>query len=127
MRALFNAVVIATAFLLHACSGDFSVALPGGYELTRVHAGAVVLNHPDKGVVIDANIDGYKIVGDIVAGHVVIAERAPDNAYSKPGYFLVNTKTHEVIQGMDKARWLASLRKMGVTEEPQLRKPSRFD
>jgi hypothetical protein len=112
---------------MHACSGDYSVRLPGGYALTRVHAKAVVIHHPEKGIVVDADIDGYKVLGDIVVGRVIMAERAPDNAYSKPGYFFLITKTHEVKQGLDKKAWLESLQKIGISDEPNLGKPSPFD
>lgn len=127
VRLTRTGVVIGAVLVMYACGGDYSVRLPGGYALTRVHAGAVVIHHPEKGIVVDANIDGYKVLGDIVVGHVIMADRTPDNAYSKPGYFFVVTKTHEVKQGLDKKSWLEALKKMGVNSEPNLSKPSRFD
>jgi len=127
MRSIGTAVLITAVLVMYACGGDYSVRLPGGYALTRVHAGAVVIHHPEKGIVVDANIDGYKVLGDIVVGHVIMADRTPDNAYSKPGYFFVITKTHEVKQGLGKKAWIESLQKLGISSEPNLSKPSPFD
>jgi hypothetical protein len=111
---------------MQAC-GDYSVRLPGGYVLSRVYAGAVLINHPEKGIVVDANIDGYRVVGDQVVGHVTAADLPPEKEHSKPGYFFLNTKTHEVRQGLDKKAWLESLESKGIRDEPTLSKPSRFD
>ena len=113
-------------FSMSAC-GDYSVRLPGNYALTRVYAGAVLINHPEKGVVIDANIDGYKVLNDLVVGHVSVAEHSPEKELSKPGFFILNTKTHELRQGLDKKAWLDSLKALGTTNDPSLDKPSRFD
>lgn len=106
---------------------DYSIQLPGGYSLVRVYRQAVVISHPDKGIVIEANIDKYKVMGSLVVGHVILAERPPESEYSKPGYFILNTFTHEYRQGLDKGSWLDALRAAGVASEPKLDKPSRFD
>ncbi len=107
--------------------GDYSIRLPGGYSLVRVYAGAVLIHHPEKGIVVNAHIDGYKVHGELVIGHVLSAELPPEKDYSKPGYFILNTKTHEVKEGLDKQTWLNSLRTIGIASEPRLSKPSRFD
>ena len=109
-----------------AC-GDYSVRLPGNYALTRVYAGAVLIGAPEGGVRIEANIDGYKVLNDLVVGHVIVAEHSPEKEMSKPGYFILNTKTHEAKQGLDKKAWLNSLQAQGISSEPSLGRPSRFD
>lgn len=126
VRLFWLGLALMAAFSMSAC-GDYSIRLPGNYALTRVYAGAVLINHPEKGVVIDANIDGYKVLGDLVVGHVTVAEESPEKEMSKPGYFIVNTKTHEVKQGLDKKAWLDALQAHGIGNEPNLGKPSRFD
>jgi hypothetical protein len=126
MRFIRTGVAIMAITGVQAC-GDYSVHLPGNYLLTRIYAGAVLINHPEKGIVVDANVDGYKVLGDHVVGHVTAADLSPEKEHSKPGYFLLNTKTHEVKQGLDKKAWLESLQKIGINDEPNLSKPSRFD
>ena len=106
--------------------GDYGIRLPGGYSLDRIYAGAVLISHPEKGIVITAHIDRYTVRDKLVIGHVSPAELPPESDYSRPGFFLLNTETHEVKQGLDKQTWLDSLREVGITHEPNLIKPSRF-
>jgi hypothetical protein len=126
IRSLWLGFVLTMVFSMSAC-GDYSVRLPGNYALTRVYAGAVLIHHPESGVRIEANIDGYKVLNDLIVGHVTVAEHSPEKEMSKPGYFILNTKTHEVKESLDKKAWLDTLRTLGVNNEPSLGKPSRFD
>lgn len=119
-------VGVFAVMLLQAC-GDYSIRLPGNYRLTRIYPGALLINHPDRGIIVDANVDSYKVIGDYVVGHVSAADVPPEKGYSKPGYFIVDTKEHRTRQGLDKATWLSELRRLGINEEPMLEKPSRFD
>lgn len=109
--------------------GDFSVRLPGNYSLVRVYAGAVLISGPSNVVVIDSNINSYKVLGHLVVGQVNSPGHfsPEEKAVSKPGYFILNTKTHEVRQGLDKKSWLDALQMLGVRNEPELGTPSRFD
>jgi hypothetical protein len=107
--------------------GDYAVSLPGGYSLVRIYGGAILISHSSKGVVINANIDSYKVLDELIVGHVTVAELPPEKDYSKPGYFIINTKTHEVGEGLDRMAWLEALRKINIVTEPKLSKPSRFD
>ncbi len=107
--------------------GDYSVQLPGGYSLVRVYGQTVLISRPGEGVVIEASIDGYAVVGSLIVGHVRLADHPPESDYSKLGYFIIDTQTHEAKQGLDKSSWLQALRVAGVTGEPKLDRPSRFD
>ncbi len=79
-------------------------------------------------VIIHANIDSYKVYGNIIVGHVSSEGLAPDEAaYSIPGYFIVNVENDAIKDGLDKKTWVNLLRKHGITEELHLHKPSRFD
>jgi hypothetical protein len=108
--------------------GDFSVELPGGYSLVRVYGQTVLISGPShQGVVIEASIDGYAVIGSLVVGHARIADQPPESEYSKPGYFILDTHTHEAKQGLEKSSWLEALRAAGIPTEPKLHRPSRFD
>jgi hypothetical protein len=123
-RLWFSLAVI--AIMLTAC-GDYSIRLPHGYGLTQTHGGTVLIEGPDHRLVVGANVDGYGVLGDLVVGHVSLAEYPPDQEDSRPGYFILNTKRHEVKEAIEKNAWLDALRAAGVSEEPRLSKPSRFD
>lgn len=125
--SLYKWLPSALVLFLGAACGDYAIQLPGKYQLTRVHGAAVVINHPDRGVIIDANVDGYALMGKLIVGHVSLAEHAPERELSRPGYFIVDTSTDHVEQGLDKNSWLNVLRAAGITQEPKLAKPSRFD
>jgi hypothetical protein len=120
-------VLALSALISMSACGDYSIRLPGGYCLVRIYAGAVLISHGEKGVAIDANIDGYEVIGDLVVGHVIAADLPPEKTFSKPGYFILNTKSNEITQGLDKKVWLDSVQALGVHGEPRLSKPSRFD
>ena len=124
----------ATICLLTAACGDYAVPLPGGYELVRVGAGEVLLSEPRRGVVVDINIDGYGVHGPIVVGHVSKPARPAEQRLplgfkdeSRPGYFIADTRTGDIKQGLDRQAWLSALGALGITKEPTLKKPSRFD
>ena len=109
-----------------AC-GDYSVSLPNGYTLVSVYSGAILINHPHEGIAVEANIVGYQVIGDLVVGHSIEAELLPEKDLSKPGYFILDTRTHKVIQALDRTTWLSNLKRLGISEVPALKKPSRFD
>lgn len=119
--------VLFTLVAVSGC-GDYSISLPGDYSLAQIYGGAVVIcgPPPNRIIRIHANIDGYKVINGLVVGHVVVAERS-EKEYSKPGYFIINTKTDVVLQSLDKKTWLDSLRILGVNEDPALSMPTMFD
>lgn len=87
----------------------------------------MLISRPGEGIVIEATIDGYAVVGSLVVGHASLADHPPESESSKPGYFILDTQTHEAKQGLDKSSWLEALRAAGVPGEPKLHRPSRFD
>lgn len=107
---------------------DYAIVLPGGYELWRVHSGAVLLIEPrNRLVVIMPNIDGYSVCRPLLVGHVSAAGLPADESKdSVPGYFLVDTRRGKVRQGLTEREWLTALRQYGIHSKPRLRKPSRY-
>ncbi|HQY56972.1 MAG: hypothetical protein WBB60_00095 [Nitrospira sp.] len=105
--------------------GDYSIKLPREYSLVRIYGGAFLIYHPDGKVAVDANVDGYKVYGTIVVGHVSAADLEPEKSYSRPGYFTINTETRAIDAGLSKQAFLDSLHKLGIDTEPALLKPAR--
>jgi hypothetical protein len=110
-------------------SGDYAVDLPNGYMLWSPNASDVSIHRRRQ----DFRSDGPHVppqiaeLGDsdgIVYGFV---ERSSDENMHEPnsvGYFVLNTRAHEVWLGMYKTEWLKVLRDNGILQEPTLVKPS---
>lgn len=107
---------------------DYSVQLPSGYSLDRIYSNAILITGPPYGdIVIHANVDKYQVIGNFILGHAAQAELSPEKELSKPGYFLIDTKTKTVIESLNEQDWLSHIEKAGIKEKPNLRAPSRFD
>lgn len=127
-------LILMVALSIAAC-GDYQIRLPGGHYLARVYAGAflIVKDRDGRGlggdVVVNASVDSYQVLDGLIVGHVSTLDymSPEEKEVSKPGYFILNAKTHEVKEGLDKKAWLDALRALGVNNGPRLSKPSRFD
>lgn len=82
-RRTFSALLWVIVVGTISC-GDYSIRLPGGYSLVRVYSRALVVSHPDTGIVIEANVDNYAVIGSLIVGHVSLAERDPEKEFSRP-------------------------------------------
>lgn len=125
----------AAVFVLTAC-GDYRVELPNGYFLVRTSANSILMATTSSTgrniIVIDPHISQYRMLdGDKI--HLVVGYVKPANIglkykiTSMGGYFVLNTETRDIRQGLSKDEWRAALRLQGVISEPKLKKPSRFD
>ncbi len=121
------------ALLVVACvQGDFSIALPGEWHLSRWSSGEYVVLKTTKGtneieVQVGPTVDRYQVLGQIITGYVS-PWRGPD-PLERPvlGYFVIDTPTGRVWQGLDEAAWRQRLRELGITEGPRLQRPTRHD
>lgn len=96
----------------------YRIRLTNGYDLVCVHSGSVGLSS-QTGYGIEPNIDGYRFRGSLVIGHVT-----KQDSMSKPGYFIVDTKTRERHQALTKDKWIEMLKDYGVTKAPRLVRPT---
>jgi len=110
---------------------DYSTRLPNGYELNRTNAPSIFIFHPTPVVGADSCVVPPKIVALNVYGSTIVGktEHSPDAddwGPAAPGYFILDTKNHKVQLGLDKDTWLNTLKSIGITEVPSLKKPSPF-
>ncbi len=112
---------------------DYEIALPHGWKLSQWSAGENVVLKPAPGssriaTLVGPTVDRYQVVEHFVLGHV---DALPDAVHygfrSSPGYFIVDTATNRVWQGLDELAWRQQLRELGIAEEPQLHWPTRYD
>ncbi len=132
ITACLRASVSAALLLVGCQQGDFSVALPGGWHLSRWSSGEYVVLRTAKSsneieVMIGPTVDRYQVFGVVIVGHVGPWKGV--NAPDRPvlGYFVVDTATQRVWEGLDEAAWRQRLRELGITEDPQLHRPTRHD
>jgi hypothetical protein len=132
-RTTIRSAVVGLCMLAAGC-GDYTIDLPGGYLLVRVSSEEVLISDPRHVVVIMPTVDLYNVQGHLVVGHVSVPNLPPDpdpprgeKAKTRPGYFVINTQTREVKDGLEKRMWLELLQTLGVKAQPDLKRPSRFD
>jgi len=103
---------------------DYDTELCGGYRLVRNNADDINIFKDGPGFVIPPKVAALNVQARIIFGRV---ERSPDaDLASVPGFFILNTETDSVQTGLDEQTWLTSLRALGVSKDPALKRPSRF-
>src|SRR5690606_8093636 len=107
--------------------------LPGGWELLSWRGYGYMIHKVDEQsnaveVVIGPTVKRCQVIGAVITGQVV-AEPPEIDPRLRPtsGYFVVETATGRVWQGLDEATWRQRLRDVGITGEPALKRLSMFD
>lgn len=112
-------------FILVGCGGNFRISLPNNYEMVSQYTGSVWIFGADGSSVIPGTVDGYVVGDGFVIGHTSLPrDQVLAKKYSNPGFFIINTKTDMVVQGLDKKNWIAHLKKLGLPTNPQLYTPA---
>jgi hypothetical protein len=113
---------------------DYSISLPNGYRIIRFNADEFGLAGSEgtaDAVGIDPTIDGYAVLGGVVAGHAEPPREFLGAGVPAPRmeaeFFVVDTRSGYVWQGTDRSAWLAELRKLGVNDPPLLKSPTFWD
>lgn len=101
---------------------DYSIPLPGCYELVSIYSGAVVLCGPDHVCISEPTVDGYAVYGDVILVHA----SANQDFHTHVGYFVVDTKTGKKLTDLNERDYLAALRGYGIKRAPLLHRPSRW-
>lgn len=100
---------------------DFSVRLPRGYSIIRIHGNNVVLTK-EGWYVLGPEVDLYRDCDPFVIGHV---SAYPGEA-SVAGYFVLDTRTDALRKGLSKDEWRKVLRDSGLSTEPRLGRPTGY-
>jgi hypothetical protein len=126
-RMVLTCLIGSLAALLGGCNGcsDYSVGLPNGYRLARNSAESTDIFKSSTRIeaTVPPNIIELNVQGDLVFGQAVHSPMA--SRKSVAGYFILDTKHERAQVGLTKEKWLAELKKFGISEEPKLKKPSR--
>ncbi|QYO64135.1 hypothetical protein [Leptolyngbya sp. 7M] len=108
---------------------DYEGKLPNGYEMNKTSSTNIAIA---RGLtVFRGDINRMNIRGNIVIGRVdELPSEEQRTRTSKfeapPGYFILDTKTGSFQLGLEKEAWLRQLKKVGISEEPNLKMPTAF-
>ncbi|XQQ05388.1 MAG: hypothetical protein EDM05_65160 [Leptolyngbya sp. IPPAS B-1204] len=104
--------------------------LVNGYKIVRTSSISYVIVYPDSSISVHTeNITCINVKGDFIFGRIDPLEPELQRLVTNkrhPGYFIVDTKTHSYQLGLEKEEWLDELKKIGIEQEPSLRRPSSF-
>ena len=112
---------------------DFERRLPNEYRVFASNTQTIAIVPPPsafhtsrnvRGVAIGAKVVGVAVIGDHVIG---LVESSPDSELAhleRPDYFILNTATHELLDGLDESSWHERLtHDLGRDAIPKLRRP----
>jgi hypothetical protein len=116
------------ALSMLACGAGWRISLPNHYQLVYANAYEVAIAGPDNAIVVYPSIVEYAVIGDLVTGRADIPRTFPGQPAPQrraSGYFLLNTATGAISDGLSIPQWHAELRRAGIEDEPDLERPSR--
>jgi hypothetical protein len=132
MRASRRTLLVhfAICVLASACSesmGEYSLALPNGYHLERYSSGEVTIVAPGSTIAVAGVVQEYAIAGSFIVGRTVVPPTSAENqakyySHVRPGYFVVDTSSGEVLLGLSEREWKANLARRNIAV-PQLLAP----
>jgi hypothetical protein len=132
-RPLVRACLLMLLALALAGCWEATLDLPGGWKQASWRGYGYFLfktaeNTTRIELEIGPTVKRCQVIGTVITGHVV-AEPPKIGPYRRPtsGYFVVDTATGRVWQGLDEATWQGRLRDVGITDEPALKRLSRFN
>lgn len=120
------------------------ILLPGGYVMWSTgHGPLLELNAREQlrlmrerddysNKRIGPSVERYRVFDNIITGYA--SEPRWPGTYTPgswgdevPGYFVIDTQAHVFYVGLSKQEWMDKLSEFGVTDEPRMYRPSRFD
>jgi hypothetical protein len=103
-----------------------SVPLINGYEAVPISGDTWAITDSQRRNAVSESVITLAVVGDLIIGQSVIPSPPSPMMQYSPGYFVLNSRTGETVEGLDRATWRKKLRELGITDEPKLRRFSRF-
>jgi hypothetical protein len=120
--------------VLSACAGTHArqvIALPNGYYLEPNQKGQTELVKRSGHTVVPAPIAAYSVAGEIVAGALggampegrSYANDLPFHGGSDTRYFVLDTRSGRLDQGLDDAAWHKRLEELGAPHSLEIYPP----
>lgn len=106
----------ALCFVLTSC-GDREAQLPHGYKYVHISATIAAIGDRDNLVVVDPNVSRYEIIEPYLVGERTDAQLS-DKFSKHLGYFILDMRNRELIEGLSKAGLESRLRDRGIRARP---------
>ncbi len=121
-----RSILFAALAICLGCNQDFTIQLPNGYFVARVHSGAFAIVNPSNRAVTDQSHQGIAVAvaDDVVMGEIDPTAPDPDPAAAR--HFVINTKTNEVWHKLSRQEYLRRLQSVGIKAPPRLVLVDRF-
>lgn len=105
---------------------DYSLELGRGYRFAKTDSFTRVIVGPDRVVVVHPNIDQLAVVGNYAVGHSAYPASRKDGMRYQPGFFVLDMGGGSVNEGLSLSEWLDELHRLGISEMPALKRPTRI-
>lgn len=112
---------LALILMLFGC-GEYEWNLCGEYRLVRMNADELRLVGPGNAIRVNGNVETYAVKAPYITGHTGLTDILDAKREPNIGYFIVNTSTDELVQGLSEDAWRGTLKRIGW-ENPKLIKP----
>lgn len=99
---------------------SYSLSLPGHLKLMKVEGNGFSISKGIDGVV-GVYVREYAVLPNYVVG------RTTKEDYTGESFFIIDTTSTGVREGLSRTEWLKALRANGITRTPHLHRPSPFD
>lgn len=96
--------------------------LPGGFSLIAVYGNQFGLCNSYNEIIVGPPIERYAINGHVIIGYVTPGKTS-DMFEVTSGYFIVDTSTGKVNQGLSKTKWHLLLHSHNIIDRQVLRNP----
>ena len=98
---------------------DYYRELPNGYKLHDYGGDDIAIQNPDSKIIIGPVVSQYSHYDGVVFGFVVGSEKLDQDWVGVPGYFIIDTKTRDVVNGMLENEWVRQLEERKITKQFQ--------
>ena len=127
VRRAIGLFLVAATGLLAGCQ-DYTVPLPHGYFIARVHSGGFGIVTPQNRGVTRLTTRGVDVavVGDIVAGEIDPEWSKGEKPLPNEDFFVIHTATGQAWLDLQSGEYRQRLRELGVGAPPNLHRVGRF-
>lgn len=126
--------IILDTMCFNICNNTRMLSLPGGYRIWQTDEKWNIIDDvPWGGERIGPDVDGLRVCDDIIIGHVSRKheeyhkswpEELEEENIRPESYFIIDSRTHKVVQNLTLMEWRRYLKKYRIFEDTTLLEPN---